>query len=114
MNTVTTTRVGSTKPGGQLSQTDSRSLCSTCAYSAGCQYRQRSDGPVIFCEEFDCGEVHGERRPIRIDVSSLPHQPPAEDNAGETLKGLCLNCDNRSTCRLPKPEGGIWHCEEYA
>jgi hypothetical protein len=27
--------------------------------------------------------------------------------------GLCRNCENRRTCAFPKPEGGIWHCEEY-
>jgi NADH-quinone oxidoreductase subunit E len=28
-------------------------------------------------------------------------------------KGLCLNCANRETCTFPKPEGGVWHCDEY-
>jgi hypothetical protein len=27
--------------------------------------------------------------------------------------GICSNCDNCRTCVFPKPEGGIWHCEEY-
>jgi hypothetical protein len=29
------------------------------------------------------------------------------------FKGLCMNCDHRFECRLPRPEGGVWHCEEY-
>jgi len=28
-------------------------------------------------------------------------------------KGLCKNCKKQETCRLPKPEGGVWRCEEY-
>jgi hypothetical protein len=28
-------------------------------------------------------------------------------------RGLCLNCDVRNTCTFPKPEGGVWFCEEY-
>ncbi len=28
-------------------------------------------------------------------------------------KGLCMNCDERETCMLPRPESGVWHCEEY-
>ena len=32
---------------------------------------------------------------------------------GEEFKGLCVNCANRHTCLFPKPEGGVWHCEEY-
>jgi len=27
--------------------------------------------------------------------------------------GLCKSCANRETCTFPKPEGGVWHCEEY-
>jgi hypothetical protein len=33
-------------------------------------------------------------------------------DAGE-FEGLCVNCANRETCLVPKPEGGVWHCEEY-
>jgi hypothetical protein len=28
-------------------------------------------------------------------------------------RGLCINCDVRETCTFPKPEGGVWFCEEY-
>lgn len=31
----------------------------------------------------------------------------------ERSKGLCMNCDHRSTCTYPVPEGGVWHCGEY-
>ena len=31
----------------------------------------------------------------------------------EKYKGLCKNCKKRKTCKLPKPEGGVWRCEEY-
>ena len=31
----------------------------------------------------------------------------------EQFKGLCKNCKKRKTCTLPKPEGGVWRCEEY-
>jgi hypothetical protein len=27
--------------------------------------------------------------------------------------GLCGLCEDRSTCTYPRPEGGVWHCEEY-
>jgi hypothetical protein len=29
------------------------------------------------------------------------------------LKGLCINCEHRFTCTLPRPETGVWYCEEY-
>jgi len=31
----------------------------------------------------------------------------------DLIKGLCINCENRHTCEFTKPNGGIWHCEEY-
>jgi len=31
----------------------------------------------------------------------------------KTFKGLCINCDHRFTCTLPRPESGVWYCEEY-
>ena len=31
----------------------------------------------------------------------------------DLYKGLCINCDNRNTCKLIQPNGGVWHCEEY-
>ena len=40
--------------------------------------------------------------------SELP--PPITSS----LKGLCINCENRETCILPKPAGGVWQCEEYS
>jgi len=27
--------------------------------------------------------------------------------------GLCRNCARLSTCTYPRPEGGVWHCNEY-
>ncbi len=29
------------------------------------------------------------------------------------LKGLCRNCENRYICIIKKPEGGVWHCDNY-
>jgi hypothetical protein len=28
-------------------------------------------------------------------------------------RGLCSICEGREVCAFPKPEGGVWHCEEY-
>ena len=29
------------------------------------------------------------------------------------VPGLCRNCARLSNCTYPRPEGGVWHCEEY-
>lgn len=36
------------------------------------------------------------------------------DREKKNNEGLCLNCVKRDWCRLPKPEGGVWRCEEYS
>ncbi|KPJ66922.1 hypothetical protein AMJ44_07635 [candidate division WOR-1 bacterium DG_54_3] len=37
----------------------------------------------------------------------------AEEKDSGRYKGLCRNCEKRENCMLPKPEGGVWRCEEY-
>ena len=81
-------------------------LCSTCNLASTCVRRKNQKGPIWYCEEFDV------------------HVPPPVKKAGNYISqseetkydkslGLCCNCANRDTCTLPKPDGGVWHCEEY-
>lgn len=37
----------------------------------------------------------------------------AEEKDSDNYKGLCRNCKKQKTCKLPKPEGGVWRCEDY-
>jgi hypothetical protein len=52
-------------------------------------------------------------RPTDPPASAEPR--PSSNNGDRSTKflGLCSNCDNRETCTYPKPEGGVWRCEEY-
>ena len=85
-------------------------LCMTCKNASGCMFKQYPNKPVLYCEEFE--------------IDSPPSVETAEqatpttysfDAEKESLKsmGLCCNCENLETCGFPKPEGGVWHCEEY-
>jgi hypothetical protein len=38
----------------------------------------------------------------------------AHPEIGDTLLGLCINCENLRGCNLPKPAAGVWMCEEYS
>ena len=42
-------------------------------------------------------------------------QPNTRDPEKEIrpIKGLCMNCAHSAYCLLPRPESGVWHCEEY-
>ena len=37
----------------------------------------------------------------------------SKEKDSDKYKGLCRNCKKQKTCTLPKPEGGIWRCEDY-
>ena len=83
-----------------------RDLCSTCSHAEACGDRSTPQSPIFFCELF---EVFA---PPPAPAAAAARESVAPQDAGE-YKGLCVNCDSRDTCTLPKPEGGIWHCEEY-
>jgi len=96
-------------------ETEYGGLCMTCVHSSTCAFPRRKDQPVLSCEEFDDGgrrptEITGADDPLvpepQAQVTDITHEPPRH-------KGLCATCNNRETCTFPKPEGGIWHCEEF-
>jgi len=89
-----------------------RGLCSTCKHAPTCTFPGDLQKPAFYCEEFEieitpAGKSAGDGT-SRSTTSSVAG---AEDSSG--LIGLCRDCENRQTCVFPKPEGGIWHCEEY-
>lgn len=86
-------------------------LCSTCIHASRCTLRSDRSRPVYDCEEFSTGP--SAERPGRLRIVREPDGPPNDGAEIEGLRGLCVNCDNRATCTLPRPAGGVWHCEEY-
>jgi hypothetical protein len=82
-------------------------LCSTCNDITTCTSRKNWQGPVFFCEEFDCHACSTNPTAAPKVVSTAP--PRVVGRWG----GLCVNCDHREECALPRHEGGVWHCEEY-
>jgi hypothetical protein len=77
-------------------------LCLTCDHARSCIYPRELDRPVWHCEEFEANQA--ERAKAKA---------AAYNNGKGELKGLCVNCENRKTCTFPKPEEGVWRCEEY-
>jgi len=89
-----------------------RGLCSTCSNAATCTFTRGQKKPVWECEEFEAEEA------CRIETTgtdkpSRTYPYVAEDADSDKYLGLCGDCENRQGCIFPKPEGGVWHCEEY-
>lgn len=86
------------------------SLCTSCINDPYCIYPRDPTRPIMECEEFE-GCVLPPPEAIPLSVSVSERKMAAEEDSGE-FKGLCVSCQNRKTCIYPKPEGGVWHCEE--
>ena len=85
-----------------------RDLCSTCNHAEACGGRSTPERPILFCEEFDTSVPVPAAEPARAESTRSGKRQIASKRPG-----LCMNCDNAETCTTPKPEGGIWHCQEY-
>ncbi len=83
-----------------------RDLCSTCKHTEACGGRSTLEHPIFFCELFEVFAPPPTLTPVG-PLESQSRQDTSE------YRGLCMNCANRNTCAIPKPEGGIWHCQEY-
>ena len=90
-------------------------LCSCCTFALACTYNRNPERPVLQCEEFEGIVYSSDQRnkpknvlPLNFTTSPLPSGTPSQD-----YKGLCTTCEERATCTYPKPEGGVWHCEEF-
>lgn len=85
-------------------------LCSGCNNSSECVYRKRRGFDAIYCETFD--NLNGSAKYSKSILKEADFSYPGE-KAIITHLGLCTNCENRDSCQLPKPDAGVWHCEEY-
>jgi hypothetical protein len=91
---------------------ETEGLCSTCNNAPSCFYRA-SRGPALFCELFDNYVPPVLRTRDDSVVPPADYSVAVQEQESAEYAGLCMNCENRRACALPKPAGGIWHCEEY-
>lgn len=85
-----------------------KNLCVNCKFRDSCHFVKNSSEPILFCEEFELEK--------QTELKLVQHNENSQadiNSSSEEFKGLCRNCEKRDTCTYPKPEGGIWHCEEY-
>jgi len=91
-------------------------ICKQCVNAQYCTYPKTKGRPVMFCGEFEGYP------PVKTpNVSNIkdtrpvvsPSQPRKTEEPVTIFRGLCSTCENRNDCEYPKPEGGVWRCEEY-
>ena len=84
-------------------------LCVTCNNGSFCVFRKKRGFDAIYCDTFDISSLNGKGR-VAVIFDEI--KSSVKKTNGEVL-GLCSNCENYDNCTLPKPDGGVWHCEEY-
>lgn len=96
-------------------------LCSTCKNASTCTYPRDPERRVHYCCEHEGHEECEGSVSLALlrtgNIFSLPPDlvatPPTAERDSGIHRGLCKNCANRETCTFPRPEGGVWHCDEY-
>jgi hypothetical protein len=90
-----------------------RGLCMSCRNALTCTFLRNPTEAVLQCDEFDGFEsvIRKPKKSSHRNLMDLKSNPKERDLDG--YKGLCTLCEGRETCTYPKPEGGVWHCEEY-
>jgi len=88
-------------------------LCFSCRNALTCTFLRDHKTPVLQCDEFDGFEsfLRKPKTSSHQNIMDFKSNPGKKDSDG--CKGLCSICEDRKTCTYPKPEGGVWHCEEY-
>ena len=86
---------------------DPGGLCSTCISAGFCINLKARQRGAVQCELFDPGVTV-------VDLDRIPSMATMlSAQTHEPCLGLCSTCDLVGDCTMARPQGGIWHCEEY-
>ena len=91
------------------------SICSSCQHESTCSFINHSSKPIIMCEEFEI-QIPSEKKKARVySARKAPVLMKSKSiKQAQYFTGLCMNCDNRMTCKLRSNTSIVWHCEEYS
>jgi hypothetical protein len=92
--------------------TEARGVCLACKHDPGCIWEAFSGRTILQCEQFELGFLPAYAQPASAARTASRAMPRNGDDSAN-YAGLCSNCENRETCIYPKPEGGVWRCDEY-
>jgi len=90
-----------------------KGICTTCNNEIHCTFPRHNGSAVVQCEEFDLYSGVSEQNVQKKNQADSASRPDLGIKETFSSKGLCSNCENCPSCSYPKPEGGVWHCEEY-
>jgi hypothetical protein len=100
----------STSPPDQKKSVTYSGLCRLCDHADRCTFQREVGRPVLECDEFMTLKLS---LPARLETVAGALTEAISPSVTTLLKGLCRSCEIRNTCTFSRPEGGVWHCEEY-
>lgn len=106
-------RASSSKEESQYDKFDDLGICTTCNSLGSCSLRSNRRQKIVHCEEFDDRNESNEPPQSPVEGSEPEEDQLEQEPVNSRLRGLCVNCARASECTFPRPEGGVWHCEEY-
>ncbi|MHC4558370.1 MAG: hypothetical protein ACYTFW_13505 [Planctomycetota bacterium] len=87
-------------------------LCLNCKNASSCTFPRDPAKPAFYCEEFEIETTISIMLPEKEQLLATG-SAAAEGKGSAEFIGLCSDCEGWQNCTFPKPEGGVWHCEEY-
>jgi hypothetical protein len=85
-----------------------RGLCVQCRLADDCTFGPRLAGRAVrSCDEFEGGRLRPDLR------ATAQLGGPGRTNGTRPRLGLCANCGAWEGCTFPKPDDGVWSCDEY-
>lgn len=89
-------------------------LCETCKNGRTCAFVRDAGTPVLQCEEFGLLPTASRAGAVlEPEPAGVKRTKRAKGEAAGDYLGLCRDCEGRADCTFSRPEGGVWHCEEY-
>lgn len=105
-NAATTDRAARPAPGQAMG------LCGSCTRAEDCTFIRRAEQAVLDCDEF--APVEPRRTAPHLVLAPPAFAGLAEHDEEEAAAiGLCRSCAHRADCVYPRPQGGVWHCDDY-
>lgn len=69
---------------------------------------------ALLGDELESIDEYSERAALQMPGGLIAAERVAPPATHIAPRGLCATCVHRAVCDFPRPEGGVWRCEEYA
>ncbi len=92
-------------PGAEMLQ----GICAACQNGPECTLIKPDAPAPMHCGQFQEYPPFHNFTPQDI-IAPRPHKTTGHQ---DTLLGICAHCADRELCTFPRPQGGVWTCDEY-